>query len=294
LSSEAQTGIKIPSGQIAGGKFVVTAGEVVDLNIDFDACSSIVQQGSGQFRLKPVLHAAEISLTNPVKISGTVVDSGTGDPISGAVVFLEQPVDGIDRMKMQTLSKSDGTFIFCPVPSETESFDVVADALVGNTAYSATITFGVPSGTAMGNIPLIAETKATPAKITGQITTTTGSAATQADISLSALQLASSTLVTIPPLGLSTPNVTTQAGGGCPENTDCAGYTLVVPATNPSFASFPVNSLQDYSVPPAPGPAIGYSVNAQAAECSSPSLTETVTVQPGGTAIKNFIFTGCQ
>ena len=38
------------------------AGQTKDLNIDFNACASIVQQGNGQFRLKPVLHAGEVSL----------------------------------------------------------------------------------------------------------------------------------------------------------------------------------------------------------------------------------------
>jgi hypothetical protein len=300
LSSEARTGIKIPSGQIAGGKFVVPAEEVVDLNIDFDACSSIVQQANGQFRLKPVLHAAEISLTNPIKISGTVVDSDTKDTISGAVVFLEQPSDAIDRMIMQTLSKSDGTFIFCPVPSG--SFDVVVDAFVGSTAYNATITFGVPSGTAMGNIPIIAETGASklPGEISGQITTTTGSAATQADISLSALQLAGVTRVTIPPLGSSTPNVTTQAGGGCPQGTDCAEYKLFVPASNPSFKKF---TDANYSLPA--GPPINYTVNARAftiptspnpgvPNCSPVSSSVAVTVEAGAVTDQDFEFTGCE
>src|SRR5690348_16633090 len=49
LSSESQTGIKIPSGQIAGGQFTVTAGQAKDLNIDFNACASIVIQGNQQF-----------------------------------------------------------------------------------------------------------------------------------------------------------------------------------------------------------------------------------------------------
>src|SRR5229473_3861372 len=64
LSGESQTGIKIPSGQIAGGQFTVTAGQTEDLDIDFDACASIVTLGNGQFRLKPVLHAGEVSLTS--------------------------------------------------------------------------------------------------------------------------------------------------------------------------------------------------------------------------------------
>src|SRR6201981_557587 len=51
LSSESQTGIKIPSGQIAGGKFTVAAGETKDLDIDFNACESIVAEGRWQVRL---------------------------------------------------------------------------------------------------------------------------------------------------------------------------------------------------------------------------------------------------
>src|SRR5215469_12416353 len=62
LSSESQTGIKIPSGQLAGGQFTIAAGQTKDLNINFDACASIVSQGNGQYRLKPVLHAGEVTL----------------------------------------------------------------------------------------------------------------------------------------------------------------------------------------------------------------------------------------
>jgi hypothetical protein len=51
LSSEAQTGLKIPSGQIAGGQLVVAAGQTNDLNIDFNACESIVARGN---RLRPL------------------------------------------------------------------------------------------------------------------------------------------------------------------------------------------------------------------------------------------------
>src|SRR5206468_2463633 len=50
LSSETQTGIKIPSGQIAGGSFTIGSGQTKDLNIDFDACASVVVQGSRQYR----------------------------------------------------------------------------------------------------------------------------------------------------------------------------------------------------------------------------------------------------
>ena len=61
LSSEAQTGLKIPPGQIMGGAIQVAAGQSVDLNIDFNACFSIVQEGNGIFRLKPALTAGVVS-----------------------------------------------------------------------------------------------------------------------------------------------------------------------------------------------------------------------------------------
>src|SRR6266567_7988089 len=77
LSSESQTGIKIPSGQIASGGFTIAAGQTKDLDIDFSTCESIVQEGNGQYRLKPVLHAGEVSTTS-TSINGKVLDSGTG------------------------------------------------------------------------------------------------------------------------------------------------------------------------------------------------------------------------
>jgi len=64
LSSEAKTGLKIPSGQIEGGQFVVGTGQTEDLDVDFNTCVSIIEDGNGQFRLKPVLHAGEVSTTS--------------------------------------------------------------------------------------------------------------------------------------------------------------------------------------------------------------------------------------
>ena len=80
LSSEAQTGLKIPSGQIAGGGFNVAAGKTEDLDIDFNTCMSILQEGNGQFRLKPVLHAAEVTTTS-VSMNGAVLDAAGRSPV---------------------------------------------------------------------------------------------------------------------------------------------------------------------------------------------------------------------
>jgi hypothetical protein len=90
LSSEAQTGIKIPSGQISGGGINLTAGQSADIDIDFNTCESILEEGNGRFRLKPVLHAGEVSL-NQNSISAQVVDSATRTPIASANVWVEQP-----------------------------------------------------------------------------------------------------------------------------------------------------------------------------------------------------------
>jgi len=77
LSSQSQT-IKIPSGQIAGGKFTVASGDNKDLNLDFDACASIVAQGNGKYRLKPVMHTGEVALqSSSTSISGTIIDGVT-------------------------------------------------------------------------------------------------------------------------------------------------------------------------------------------------------------------------
>lgn len=266
LSSEAKTGIKIPSGQISGGQFVIAAGETKDLDIDFNACESIVAEGNSQFRLKPVLHAGEIALTS-TSINGTVVDSVTAQPISGGttVVALEQKdSSGVDRVIMETITDPSGAFSFCPVAAGT--YDVVVEAVSGTqVAYAATVIIGVQPGNALGIVPVTAQTGATtaPASITGLVTTSTGGAATAADISLSALQpINSSEMATIPLAGQSatSASLTTSAGSTCPGNTDCASYTLSVPALNPSVGVFVASPTQKPAAPAA-GP-VSYTIDA--------------------------------
>jgi hypothetical protein len=266
LSSESQTGIKIPSGQIAGGRFQVAAGDVKDLNIDFNACASIVVQGNQQYRLKPVLHGAEASLTS-ASIQGMVVDS-TGAAIVGGttVVALEQnDGTGVDRVIMETVTDANGNFVFCPAPSGT--FDVVISAINGaGTVYAATVITGVQSGDGLGHVPLTAA--GVPASITGEITTTTGSAATAADLQLSALQPiienGATVMITTPLAQQSdaTATLTTASSASCPANTDCASYTLAVPASNPSVGAFSSSGNQTPG-PPATG-AVNYTVDAVA------------------------------
>src|SRR5438477_8291244 len=140
LSSESQTGIKIPSGQLAGGEFVIGSGETKDLNIDFNACASLVLQGNGNYRMKPVLHEGVVSITTTATtITGTIIDSSTLQAVAGGntIVALEQnDGNGVDRVLMEGVATSNGSFSFCPVPAGT--YDIVAVAINGaGITYSA-------------------------------------------------------------------------------------------------------------------------------------------------------------
>jgi hypothetical protein len=316
LSSQSKTGLKIPSGQIAGGQFVIAAGETKDLDIDFDACASIVPQGNGQFRLKPVLHAGEVGLTSS-SINGRIVDSVTGQSITGGntVVALErEDSSGVDRVIMQTVTDAGGAFVFCPVASGT--YDVVAVAVTGaQVAYGSTVITGVRPGDALGTVPLLLQAggNRSPASITGQVTTSTGSTGTAADIALSVLQPISvnsmTVLVTIPLASQSaaTASLTTAAAAACPAKTDCASYTLTVAAANPAIGTFSKSGTQQPAAP-AVGP-VGYTVDALAfapggggADCSpsemltSSTISNTsLTVAPGiSVTAATLAFTACQ
>jgi hypothetical protein len=315
LSSESQTGIKIPSGQIAGGKFTVAAGDNKDLNLDFDACASIVAQGNGKYRLKPVMHAGEVALqSSSTSISGTIIDGVTMQVIVGGttVVAVEQKDNnGVDRVFMETVADSAGGFSFCPLPAGT--YDVVVTAVNGaGVIYAATVITGVQPGNALGNVPLTPALA--PASITGMVTTSTGSAATAADLSISALQSITvnnaSLLVTIPlaSQSMATATVSTAAGAGCPMNTDCANYTLAVPAANPSVGVFMASANQTPAAP-APG-TVAYTIDALAfvpgsagqPDCSPSEMQTNQTssnaplVVAAGMPVtaSTLIFTGCQ
>ena len=315
LSSESQTGLKIPASQIAGGNFTVAAGQTKDLNIDFNTCASIVTQGNGKYRLKPVLHAGEVSTTS-ASINGKLIDKTTNQPIAGgkAIVALERKdASGVDRVIMQVTPDSTGAFVFCPVPAGT--YDVVAVAVNGaNVAYATTITTGVGPGNALGNVQMFPTTGTNtgPGSITGTVTTAAAATppaqptATSADLTISALQLVGSVTVTIPLAQQSsaTATLTTQAGATCPANTDCATYTLSLPGVNPTVGAF--NASGTNYVAGASG-AASYTVEAQAfvpqsggtPDCTPPVMTTPpppLSVSPGGTAVQapTLAFTGCK
>lgn len=318
LSSQANTGLKIPPGQIVGGPISVGAGQDVDLNIDFNACASIIQEGTGQYRLKPVLTAEQVS-TNNTGISGQVIDATSKLPIVGGnvIVALEKPDGtGTDTVFMQASADSAGNFNFCPLPAGS-TFDVVVVAINGvGVAYNATVAVGIPGGTNLGAIPMIAETGTAPGPATfqGVVTATTGSATAKIDALVSAIQtitVGGGTLpVTIPAEGSSITNISVDSSTGCPVSaplhTNCAPYTLIEPASNPSVGIFSAGKIT-YSAP-ASGDVL-YSIRANAfvplsggtLDCTPSS--ETITLDSVGNPLKavsgppitpkEIDFTGC-
>ena len=317
LSSEAQTGIKIPSSQITQGGLTVNAGDTVDLNIDINAGCSLVHQGNGKWRLKPVLHAGQVE-TNNSGLSGRVVDSASNNPIAGATVSLEQPVNGIDVVFDTTTTDTLGNFSFCGNALPTDAvFDVVVTKTDTSNptpvTYNATVTLNAAVGNSLGDIPLVAEpalvdattTVSSPAQILGQVTTTdTANAATSAAITITALQDAGGgKIVTIPPFDGSSPtNFATAdtptfsngtSASTCPSGTKCENYLLILPASNPSVGTFTAGQTTTYSTPTA-NPALYWVLatstmptDPTTADCSPSSFPDSFTagVSPTGTQI---------
>ena len=322
LSSEATTGLKIPPGQIMGGPLHVAAGQSVDLNIDFNTCASIIQEGNGSFRLKPTLTAGVVS-PNMTGISGQIVDSVTSQPVAGAMVTLQAAdMSGTDRIAMQVQTDSAGHFGFCPLPAGAV-FDVVIDAITSSgTAYDATIVLNVTGGTNLGAVPLVAETPAMagastgPGTIKGTVTAINGTTGASIDAAISALQTvtvsSTSRTFTMPLFPNSVSSLQITSGGtscptGAPSGAFCGSYTLIVPASNPNVGVITAGKVT-YAAP-ASGDVL-YSVEADAtnpttnaAMCSPASQTvnkdtstppQALKVSPGATTNAAQIdFSGC-
>jgi hypothetical protein len=167
---------------------------------------------------------------------------------------------------------------------------------------------GIGPGQTAGKLPLVATSQVNKAQATinGNVTTANGSgAATAADVTISALEQIAigggNVQITVPlvPQMSSTLTVTTAAGS-CPTNTDCASYSIGVPAELPNVGTF---SSSGSSFAQATGPA-SYLIGAQAfvpssggtADCSPSSITTTsVPVVAGMSASAATVsFTGCQ
>jgi hypothetical protein len=311
LSSESQTGLKIPSGQIAGGAFTIGAGQTKDLDIDFSTCESIVHEGNGQYRLKPVLHGGEVSTTS-TSINGTVLDGVTGNPVNGTVMVAVEQKDsaGVDRVQRSALAGTDGSFVFCPLPSGTYDVVIVGTRSDGS-VYEPSIITGVSVGSTTGTVDLFRPASAALSirTLSGAVTSqTSASAGTVADVDLSVLETVNAVAYTIPLPPTSTQSAATlsvETGSSastlsCPTGTDCAGYSVEVPAAGATLGAW---SSSGTTLTPNAALAI-YKVDAFAyvqssggvADCTPSELTSEVTLTAGGStvAVPTLAFTGCQ
>ncbi len=319
LSSEAQTGIKISTGQISSegteDGFTIAAGQTKDLNIDFNTCISIVTEGNGQYRLKPVLHAGEVSTTSS-SINGTVVDSVTGKAVAGPVmVALEQKdTAGVDRVYMTTMTDSTGAFVFCPLPAG--SYDlVIVGATTAGASYSPTVVTGVQPGQTLATVQLYAQSNAsstatTPLTLNGTITSVNGATtavATAVDLQVSFLETVTGNLVvTVPVLPTATQSsavlsLATATSSICAVGTDCVNYSAVLSNGTPYVGAYASSgaTLAKSTV------AAAYKVDAIAfvpssggtLHCSVSDLTSTTAVPLGTATTANastIAFVGCQ
>ena len=310
LSSEAQTGIKIPAGQISNGGLTVQQGKTVDLDIDFMTCESIVQEGNGQYRLKPVLHAGEVSTTS-ASMNGKVVDAN--GPIDGAMISLEQKnTTGTDVVVASAATGADGSWVICPLVQgdPTKPYDVVITGVSSTGAlYAPSIVTGVMVGDTVGtvtlNLPTGALANFSSATLSGQVSSNSPVAI---DVALSALESVNSVNYTIPLpiltgqssayLSLETSAQTTQ-NPACASGTYCVNYQMILPSSGAyigAWAAAGPNLLQ-------PAPLATYVVDGEAtgttsagADCTNPSMQQTVTLTGAGPfapTVPSLAYSGC-
>lgn len=142
-----ETPLDTPSGTTSGYKlkanFDVSANELVDLVLDFDACKSIVKAGnSGKWNLKPVVNV--IAMVVSGEIHGFV------DPLAvGASVSAQQAGKAIKT----SVIDSNGEFHLAP--------------LVGGQSYNVVITANNFANALITGVPV---TKATATKVSDSVT----------------------------------------------------------------------------------------------------------------------------
>ena len=329
LSSEAQTGIKIPSGQIAGGAFSISAGQTKDLNIDFNTCESILVEGNGKYLLKPVLHAGEVSTTS-VSVNGKVVDS-QGNPIVGAMVALEQKdssAPSVDRIVQSAITASDGTWVICPVTggNPSQPYDVViVGSNSGGTMEAPAIVTGVSIGSTAGTVtlslPATVPSAASTATLSGQVTSVNASnAGISMDVNASALETVNGLIYTIPLpmtttqnlgslwLNLQTAAQTSQNPACSPSGTYCADYSMQVPvasayygawAANGATLTAPAAPFATYVVDGIAGPASDTTITPAGTTGCTPNELQTAAIALTSstaypTAVPTLAFSQCQ
>lgn len=291
LAPASANGIELSPTQIANGSVTLNANDQSNIDVDFDACSSILLTSNGGYEFNPVMHVGAIP-ANGGTISGTIVSSATGHALHGGqvVVALEQkdPRTGIDHILMRTDASSNGTFVLCPVPQGT--YDLVAVGVDGaNISYSAGVETGIQAGQLAGEIPLV------PGSAQGTLQgtiTAQNSGRPLAGVSVAVQPVALQQLgedgptITIPVLSSQSPYdeaMLTKNGSSCPAGVDCAAFSMQLPATAPNV----VACSQETAKFTQPGSNPGYMAESAALipgsgglpSCVATSLSVTATAQ---------------
>jgi hypothetical protein len=135
LNDGSYVDLKIPSGYQTGVKLVHTfevAGDsFVELVLDFEACKSVVETGSGKYILKPTIKVIETA--NKHDVYGTVTDNT--EAITGALVSA-QISDGLSASIVRSTLTSDdtgveGQYSLLLSPGQTYNIVVYSDEKVG-------------------------------------------------------------------------------------------------------------------------------------------------------------------
>ena len=165
LNDGSYVPLKIPSGFQTGVKlvhnFVVEDGSFVELVLDFEACKSVVETGSGEYILNPTIKVIETA--NKCFVYGRVTEYGTDPaiPITGALVSA-QITDGFSASVVRsTLTSEDqgeeGQYSLLLSPGQTYNMVVYSDKKVDGQLYlpaCAEITIQ-PDGDLEQNITLV-------------------------------------------------------------------------------------------------------------------------------------------
>jgi len=126
LSSQAQTGLKLV------GRIPIAEGQITNLLIDFDAARSVVEEGNGQLRLKPVINLAtegpEVPEAELGEIAGMLAPTAA---LPTARISVVHEATGL-VMTTATVRQDTSTGAFLPdfevdVPPGTYSLRITAD-----------------------------------------------------------------------------------------------------------------------------------------------------------------------
>jgi len=157
----------------------------------------------------------------------------------------------VDRIMMATLAGSDGSFVFCPIPTGTYDIVVVGEGSDG-AGYQPSIVTGAANGQTVGSVSLHLPAGGATGVVqfTGSISSQNGaSQGTSVDAQLSALEtIAGGFTFTVPLLPnaqqpSATLSVETAASSACTVGTDCATYAVTLPSGGPFLGAYSANGV---------------------------------------------------